>query len=246
MRLTAKEEQNENLNLLQKLAKIRRVVEIAQKDKQGYGYKYVTEEQILPKITALMDKLGVSLIPGIVPDTISVEPYHYMKTKATKDGKIYEEHVNEVLVRSDTTWTWIDDKNPGDNIVVPWSMVGQQSDASQAFGSGLSYSRRYFLLSYFDIATTENDPDALRTKQKEAENAEQEEIAKGIVEQIRNKLNTYAAKHPGEEDKIAAVVKQYVIIGGKPSLNYLALKDPVVASKLLDALNKQFPNEEDS
>lgn len=243
MRLAVKDEQNEKLNLLQKLAKIRKVVEVLQKDRQAYGYKYVTEEQILSRITGLMDKLGISLIPGIVPGTTSVEPYHCMKTKATKDGKIYEEHVNEILVRADTTWTWVDNANPEDNIKIPWSLVGQQSDASQAFGSGLSYSSRYFLLKYFNVSTTEDDPDNWRSKQHEAENAEQIEIAKGIVEQIRKKLGQYIAKHPDAEKDVVAVIKQFVVEKGKPSANYLAIKDPVVASNLQDALNKQFPDD---
>ena len=241
--MAGKEEQPEKLNLLQKLAKIRKVVEVLQKDKQGYGYRYVTEEQILSKITGNMDKLGVSLVPGIVPGTTVMEPYHYEKTKATKDGKIYQESVNEILIKADTTWTWVDNANPEDRIVVPWSLVGQQSDASQAFGSGLSYSSRYFLLKYFNVSTTEDDPDNWRTKQKEAENAEQTEIARSIVEQIRQKLGQYIAKHPDSEKDVIAVIKQFVVEKGKPSTNYLAIKDPVVASNLQDALNKQFPDD---
>ena len=241
--MAAKEDRAERMNLLQKLAKIRKVVEVLQKDKQGYGYRYVTEEQILSKITGLMDKLGVSLLPGIVPGTTIMEPYRYEKTKATKDGKIYEEHVNEILIKADTTWTWVDNANPTEKIVIPWSLVGQQSDASQAFGSGLSYSSRYFLLKYFNVSTTEDDPDNWRSKQKEAENAEQVEIAKSIVEQIRQKLGQYIAKHPDEEKNVIAVIKQFVVEKGKPSANYLAIKDPVIASNLQDALNKQFPDD---
>lgn len=234
----------ENMNLLQKLAKIRRNVEVMQKNKAGYGYKYVTEDAILANITGLMDKLGISLIPGIVPNTLSVTPYTYEKTKATKDGsKVYNERVNEILVKADTSWTWIDNANKEDVIVVPWVMVGQQSDASQAFGSGLSYSSRYFLLKYFNVSTTEDDPDNWRSKQKEAEDAEQREIAQGIVSQIRDKLSRYIAAHPDAEKEAIAVIKQHVIERGKPSANYLAIKDPVLASRLLDAINEKFPEE---
>ena len=244
MYLPVKTEAAEGLNLLQKLAKIRKVVEVLQKDKQGYGYKYVTEEQILSKITGLMDRLGVSLLPGIVPGTTVMEPYHYEKTKATKDGKVYQEQVNEILIKADTTWTWVDNANPEDRISIPWSLVGQQSDASQAFGSGLSYSSRYFLLKYFNVSTTEDDPDNWRTKQKEAEDAEQHEIAKGIVEQIKAKLSRYIAKHPEAEKDVIAVIKQHVFERGKPSTNYLTIKDPIIATKLMDDLNDKFSEEE--
>ena len=47
-------------------------------------------------------------------------------------------------------------------------MVGQQSDASQEFGSGLTYSSRYFLFKYFSIATSDADPDTLLKKQRAA------------------------------------------------------------------------------
>ena len=148
-------EERVQMNIYQKLAKIRKQVEVIKKNKKGYGYKYVTEDEILAKITGGMDKYGLSLIPGVVPDTTSVEPYHYIKTKTTSNGEIYEEHNNEVLVSADMTWTWVNNDNPDERIVVPWSLVGQQGDASPAFGSGLTYSSRYFLWKYFNVATTE-------------------------------------------------------------------------------------------
>ena len=43
-------------------------------------------------------------------------------------------------------------------------MVGQQADGSQALGSGLTYANRYFLLKYFNVATSEDDPDAIRSE----------------------------------------------------------------------------------
>ena len=97
--------EQEQLNIYQKLAKIRKQVEVIQKNKRGYGYTYVSEEEILAKITVFMDKYHLSLVPGIVGGTTKVEPYPYKKTKTTKGGEIYEENVNEVLVSADMTWT---------------------------------------------------------------------------------------------------------------------------------------------
>ena len=155
----------EQLNIYQKLAKIRESVEVMQRDAKAYGYFYVKEEDLLAKITVGMKRYHLSLIPGIVPGTTEVTQYTYGKTKSAKNGDIYEEKVNEVLVSSDMTFTWVDNDSPTDQIVVPWSMVGQQSDASQAFGSGLTYSNRYFLLKYFNVATPNDDPDNWRSKQ---------------------------------------------------------------------------------
>lgn len=235
--------QDAQMNLLQKLAKIRKNVDVIKKNKQGYGYKYVTEEEILVRIKGLMDKLGVSLIPGIVPGTTVVTPYTYAKIKYDKAGNRTEDPVSEILVKADTTWTWIDDAS-GEHIEVPWTLVGQQTDASQAFGSGLSYSSRYFLLKYFNASTTEDDPDAWRSRQKEAEEAEQREIAQGIIEMIREKLGRITSALPDDQEKIKTVIKRHVIDKGKPSVNYLILKDPAIAKALFEDLNKEFPEME--
>ena len=58
----------ETLNLYQKLAKIRKPVEVMQRNKSGFGYKYVTDTELLAKISGLMDKYGVSLVPSVVPN----------------------------------------------------------------------------------------------------------------------------------------------------------------------------------
>ena len=104
----------EQLNIYQKLAKIRKNVDVLQKNKSGYGYKYVTEDLILSKIKGLMDRLEVSLIPGIVPGTTEISPYNYSKTKSTAKGDIYEEKVNEILVTCDMDWQWVNNDNPED------------------------------------------------------------------------------------------------------------------------------------
>lgn len=41
----------QNLNIYQKLAKIRKQVEVIQRNKKGYGYTYVSEDEILAKIS---------------------------------------------------------------------------------------------------------------------------------------------------------------------------------------------------
>ena len=237
---------SEALNIYQKLAKIRKPVEILQKNKSGYGYKYVTEDVILSKITGLMNKLGVSLIPSIKYGTTEVTPYSYLKTKSTQKGDIYEEHVNEILVKCDMEWQWVNNENPEDRVVVPWAMVGQQSDASQAFGSGLSYSSRYFLLKYFNAATSDDDPDNWRSAQKEAEKAEEKEIASQIIEQVHNIITAYISEHPDEKEGVATIVKKYAREGKRASANYYAIEDPVVAGKLLQEVTDKFADKKEN
>ena len=228
------------MNIYEKLAKIRKSVEVIKRDTKAYGYYYTKEESILAKITVHMDKLGLSLIPGIVPGTTSVSPYCYKKTKSTPKGEIYEENVNEVLVAADMVWTWVDNENPDERIVVPWTMVGQQSDASQSFGSGLTYSSRYFLLKYFNISTSNDDPDKFRSKQKETEIAEDKLIAEEITKAIDIHIKAYLAKTPGKRDDVVKIVKTYVKDG-----DYFKISESSLATRLLQDVQEKFVIEEE-
>lgn len=231
----------ERMNIYQKLAKIRKQVEVVQKNKSGYGYKYVTDDELLAKITAGMDRYGVSLIPNIVPDTLEVQPYTYKKTKKEKqNGQFvtYEENVNEFITTSDMEYIWINNENPEDRVVVYWSMVGQQSDASQCLGSGLTYSMRYFLLKYFNVATPDDDPDAWRSKQKAAEVAEDKAVAEQIIAVLDTEIKAFLANNPKKTEDVKSLVSKYAKNG-----NYFAITESVLAAKLLDDFNANFNKE---
>ena len=232
---------DQNLNIYQRLAKMRKSVEVMNKNASGYGYKYVSEDAILEKVTGMMDKYGVSLVPAIVPGSMKLVPYHYIETKAKKDGGTYDKHTNEVLISGEIVYRWVRDDNPDEYIEVPWVFVGQQADASQAFGSGLSYASRYFMLKYFSVATTEDDPDNWRSRQKEAANAEEREIAKEINQNIHNHVTAYLEKNPKKRDELLEVIKSVAVDkNGKQTANYMQIVDPVVASKVLSRLNQDF------
>ena len=228
-----------NMNIYQKLAKIRKQVEVMKRDAKGFNYTYTTEESILAKVTVQMDKLHLSLIPSIVPESTVVIPYSVTETKTTSKGDVYDKNVNEILVQSDMVWTWVNNDNPDERIEVPWAMVGQQSDASQAFGSGLTYSSRYFLLKYFNIATSDADPDAFRKKQKAAEAEEQKLIASEITATIDTYLKDHVYKKPEDRDAALEIVSKYI-----KSANYLEIKDPILARSLLAALQEKFGTQE--
>ena len=222
------------LNIYQRLAKIRDAVDILQKDKSGYGYNYLSSEEILPRVKALMKKYSVSLVPKIVPQSREVIQYHYADTKTTKSGEPYEKHVNEIMVHADMEFMWVCDDNPTDSLSVPWIFVGQQTDASQAFGSGLSYATRYFLIDYFNIATTNDDPEMLRKKQQEAEELESKEVVKSIVSHIHELVTTYLKEHEESKAELTELIKRHVVDAkGKASANYNLITDPKVAQRLL-------------
>lgn len=221
-----KTKSGENLNLYQKLAKIRKSLEVIKKDKAGYGYTYVSEAEILSKLSVQLDKMNLLLIPEIVPETTTT---HLWDMEQTKKGEI--EHKCEVVIDGTMNFTWINTDNPEERLVVPWHFAGQQSDASQAFGSGLTYCTRYFLLKFFNIATVEDDPDNWRGKQKQAEKEEDLLLAKGLVEQIDTAAKEFVAKSKDPEkakESLLAVTKKYVKSG-----NYLKIEEPALATRLL-------------
>lgn len=230
-----------DMNIYQKLAKIRKNVEVVQKNKAGYGYKYVTDDELLAKITGFMDKYGVSLIPSVTSGTMSVEPYTYKKTKKDKDKEgnpiFYEENVNEIMVHGDMKYTWVNNDNPDEKIVVDWHLVGHQSDGSQSFGSALTYSMRYFLLKYFSIATPDDDPDKWRSKQKAAEVAEDKAIAEQFIMQVNTRVTEFLSSNPDKKEDVKKFVSQYVKGG-----DYFKITESTLAAKLLEDFKEKFIN----
>lgn len=222
----------EKLNIYQKLAKVRKSVEVVQKNKSGYGYRYVSDDELLAKITGQMDKYGVSLIPSVVPETFSVAPYTYTAfDKKTQKEKT----VNELLVKGDMKFMWVNNENPDEHIDVDWVLVGHQSDASQSFGSALTYAYRYFILKYFGVATPEDDPDSWRSKQKAAEEEEAHQLAKHIIDTFDETVRLFLADHKDKAADVKELVTKYVKDG-----NYMKIQEPVLATKLLEDFNTTF------
>ena len=142
-------------NLKQKLQDIKSEVAIMQKNTEGHGYKYVDEESLLLVINDEMIKKELRLIPNIIPGTLKTDVINYQNSKGQPK--------TDVLVQADMEFIW-DDISSGETEKVTWALVGQQADASQSLGSGLTYCNRYFLLKYFNVATTQDDPDKIRSE----------------------------------------------------------------------------------
>ena len=228
-----------NLNLIQKLAKIRAIADVETKSKRGYNYSYADITSILAKVTAGMKKYGVSLIPNVAPDTASVEQIVTKNTKFDKTGKSYDSTTSELLVTADMMFVWINDENPSEKVEVPWFVVGMQQDPSQAFGSGLTYCTRYFLTNYFQIAQTDLDVDAYRSKQKEAEASEGKMVAEEIIAKLDSLIKAYLAGNPDKSDDVKGFIARYV-----KNSNYFAIKDPALAARLLADFNNNYMKEE--
>ena len=149
------EEKKKSKSLAEKLFEIKDEVSILQKNAEGHGYSFVDEESVLLKINAKMKELKLRLIPNFVPETTDVFPVTYENSKGQSK--------TDIVIHSEMTFTW-QDLETGEKEINYWYMIGQQADGSQAMGSGLTYSNRYFILKYFNCATSSDDPDAIRSK----------------------------------------------------------------------------------
>lgn len=232
----------EELNLIQKLAKIRKIASVVTKDRKGYNYTYADLVQISAKITAGMEKYHVSLIPSIVPGTSIIQQCTIVNTKMDKQGKPYDKTETEMLYQADAIFKWVNDDDISDTIEVPWVITGAQGDPSQAFGSGLTYCTRYFLTNYFQSAQVEGDVDAYRKKQKEAEQSEDLEVAETIITELDKIVKQYLADNPDKKDEVKKFISKYA-----PRSNYLSIKDPSVAGALLNDFSETYlKNEKES
>ena len=224
----------EDNTLQQEILKIADMAGVLQKSKSGYSYKYVPEEDIQAKVTAGLQKYGIMLYNSIVPGTLKVTPISYEKYDAKLKAN---KPVNEVIVSADMTYTWVNADNPEERVETCWAFVGQMEDAAQAMGAGLTYANRYYLMKQLQLATTESDPDNYRSKQKEAENYEEEEAAKEAAAKLAHKVKEVVdagvalMKTGIEKAEMMGVVAAYNNGNGNPSsIQTIEVCDQVLAA----------------
>lgn len=134
------------LNIYQKLHKIQSSISGLGKDKQAFGYKYVTGDKVLEHIKPIMKEHNLLL----KQEVMSID--NVRQDYATKNG-----NKSEILSKVMMKFTWIDcDTGEKDE-----NMFGAngQNDWDKGVGSALTYAERYFLLKFFHIATDEDDID---------------------------------------------------------------------------------------
>lgn len=228
----------ENLSLVQKLAKIRAISDVVKKNKKGYNYTYADVTQILANVTAGMKKYKVSLIPSIVPGTASISQNVISNTKITKTGDAYESKSTEMIFSAEMNYRWINDDNPLEFIDVPWFTTGSMSDPSQAMASAQTYNLRVFLTSFFQIAQSDNDVDAYRSKQKEAEEVENKAVVAELVAEIDKIVKNIVQSNPEKRDEMIEFISKYA-----KNANYNAIKDLTTATNLINGLKEKYIKE---
>lgn len=145
----------EKLNLKQKLVEIRKSIGYLQKTESGnQGAKYVDPAVLLAKIREGMDEYCVLLSCSIVSHEIT----QYTAPTTKNPNNI------GFIASGQTVYTWIDAESD-EVLECPWYATGSHlSDPSMAFGGGLTFTERYFLLKFFQVPTSKDDPESITAK----------------------------------------------------------------------------------
>lgn len=182
------------MNLYEKLIQIRKDVVEFSKDKESYKYSYVSGSQAIRKIRAKMDELGILLIPNMG----ETESHTYDYKTIDKTGK--EKDNTDYVVTGSMSYTWLNAEKPVETLTIPWKLYGSQDDISKAFGSGLTYSERYFILKFFQAPTDADDPDSKDTSGRSKTGAGKS-TQQGISEAQMKRM--YAIAHSKNADSTA-------------------------------------------
>lgn len=169
------------MNLFEKLLEIGKEVDYLQKTAKGLNYKYVPGSDILYKIKGKMNDLKIMLYPVIQ----EIKTREFVEKRYEKDTNIYKKDVLRRIVEGRMLYVWVNCENPEDKLEVPFGLFGEQDDISKAFGSGLTYSERYFILKFFNIATDNDDPDAFLERQQN-NNPQDNETKPKEVKQVKH------------------------------------------------------------
>lgn len=173
------------MNLHQKLVEIRKEIDVFSKDTKGFNYSYVSGSQVLGKIQAKMNELGVILYPKmneLQHSTFDYQQYN-KKTQQMEDR-------TDFVISGTMTYVWQNAENPEEKIEIDWNIYGQQDDISKAFGSGLTYSERYFLLKFFNAPTDDDDPDSRQDGRKSSTGGKASSKQLDFVDSLLNRKVT--------------------------------------------------------
>jgi len=135
------------MSLTEKLLEIqKRVRGLHKKERSSQGYTYVGSTQVLAAVRDAMDDVGVLLLVEVV------EHETQLAAMSTRSGGA----VHWVGLR--LKFTWVDAENPSDTLSCMWWSDGIDS-AEKGVGKALTYGEKYFLLKFFHIPTSDEDPD---------------------------------------------------------------------------------------
>lgn len=180
---------SEELNLYQKIADVKANIDGFTKDTKGYNFSYVSGSQILHRIRTKMIEHNLLLVPSTTNEKWTTHTYKNRKGNEVVD----------FVVEMDLNYKWINADKPEEQLDISYHAFGQQSDISQAHGTALTYTERYFLMKFFNIPTDEDDADA---KEKQDKYSKVDPKIKELLEdEINDFINEVERNNKTEEFK---------------------------------------------
>ncbi len=149
-------------NLYQRLLEVRKVADFILKadlrnedsikeNKKGLGFKAVSSSMTLLKVNQAINENGLILETEVINKTVESREYTNSYGKPVKDW----------ITILETKMTWVNVDNPTEKSSLNFGCIASNPNASQSFGSALTYNEKYFILKYFNIPTDELDPDVI-------------------------------------------------------------------------------------
>jgi|SRR5579875_367444 len=140
------------MNIYQKLIEVRKLVHYLQKGEDGPQFKYVSSSQVLAAVRDKLDELALLLMPAV-------------------KGHKVTEHVNAkgtitYFTEIDIEYTWVNAENPEETVTRSWYAQGVDLAGEKGPGKAYTYSEKYFILKFFQIATDKDDPDSFQEQHK--------------------------------------------------------------------------------
>lgn len=171
-----------NLFPYNKLVNIRKSVDYLQKTERGnQGAMYVDPAILVQKIKTKMDEAGILLVPSLSDTTVDSIPD---PTKSNPSATSF-------LFRSKMLYTFID-ADSGEKLEVPWYMTGKHiQDPAMAGGAGLTFFERYFLLKFFQIPTSKDDPEHFQAKTATAISEKQVKDIEALIESTKTDKDAF-------------------------------------------------------
>ncbi len=152
-------------NLVKAMAQFQAKALVLGKDKEGYGYTYVTLSKVIHKTFPILSGLGLAVIQTI--DILDGKDV-LVTTLAHESGEFITSHY------------------PLDRVGIVGRDGKKKTNVAQEFGSGIAYARRYALCAILGLATDDDDAECLTGAEQEAADKELElrEVAKEIGQKI--------------------------------------------------------------
>lgn len=134
------------MKLYEKLLTIQQRVDKLVKDglNKTDKYNYVSSDQVLDTVRPLMNDLKLLLIPEVT-DAMLHEGM-------TKSG------TTRYMTELRLSFVWVDGEN-GEQLPVPFYAQGVDLAGEKGVGKALTYAEKYFLMKFFHVSTSKDDPD---------------------------------------------------------------------------------------